>query len=308
MQTDPANLSVFCQQMMRLYEGSPLLVAVFDDRDMLCYANPMFRKMLGLAADEFSTWSDLMRANHARRVGNKVDSKDFETWLASARSRRGKLPYRGFEADLLDGSWVYMTETVNAQGWMLCVAFDITNVREDERSLRTARDGAVRAAQTDALTGISNRRHALDLLDRQLDLLVSQDRPCGIVMMDLDHFKAVNDVYGHHGGDLVLKHFAATLLNQLRIADIAGRMGGEESMLLLPGMDEPQVQLKVDRILRLVRGVSPLAEAPDFRYTSSAGAGLLRANEDAVNNIRRVDRALYQAKAQGRDRCVMVRD
>jgi diguanylate cyclase (GGDEF)-like protein len=289
-----------------LFECSPLLVSVYDDTDTLRYANPMFRTVLGIDADDFSTWQSMMRRNHARRVGTQVDSADFEIWLASARSRRGKLPFRGFESDLTDGRWYYMTETVDAQGWMLCCAFDITALRADERSLRVARDGALKAAQTDTLTGISNRFHILQLLDLQLETSRQRKHSCGIVMLDLDHFKAVNDVHGHHGGDLVLKHFATMTGASLRSVDGFGRLGGEEFMVLLPGIDESQLKITVERLLAEVRQARPLPDAPDFSYTCSAGAGMLNSVEDAVDNIRRVDRALYQAKSQGRDRCVML--
>ena len=156
MSDSPTDISLLTH-ILRLHDASPLLIAVFDEEDRLRYANPAFRQALGLQPDEFMTWQDLMRLNHRQKVGTHIETKDFEAWLASARSRRGKRPYRAFEADRTDGRWNLMTESLSPDGWMLCVAVDITDLRADERSLRADRDGAWRAARTDALTGVSNR-------------------------------------------------------------------------------------------------------------------------------------------------------
>jgi diguanylate cyclase (GGDEF)-like protein len=197
-----------------------------------------------------------------------------------------------------------MTETVDEQGWMLCVAFDMSAMRVGERTLRLARDGALRAAQTDALTGISNRAHVLQQLDQRLDQLRTQQQPCGLVMLDMDNFKQVNDSYGHGGGDQVLTHFARLVGGTLRREDGFGRLGGEEFMLLLPNIEPTALEQAVGRVLDLVRQGHPLPEAPAFSYTCSAGLVMLDPSQDAIQNMRNADRALYAAKAQGRDRLV----
>lgn len=294
------------ERIQRLHDASPLLIGVFDEHDMLRYANPAFRRALGLRPDAFMTWQDLMRLNHKQKVGTRIDSPDFEAWLASARSRRGKLPYRGFEVDRTDGRWHFMTESLAPDGWMLCVAVDITDVRADERSLRADRDGAWKAARTDALTGVSNRMHILQLLDEQLAQLRSGGQPCGIALIDLDHFKSVNDRYGHYGGDLVLRDFAHVAASTLRRVDGFGRLGGEEFLAVLPGVDRAELAAVVNRLHEAVRRSTPLPGHPGFHYSFSAGAGMLEGGEDALTNIRRVDHALYEAKGAGRDCCVML--
>lgn len=96
-------------------------IAVFDETDQLRYANPAFRRALNLAEDAFPTWVDLMRHGWQTSTGTEITScdGDFEKWLSSALSRRGKLPFRGFETSLHDGRWIWVTETVDARGWML---------------------------------------------------------------------------------------------------------------------------------------------------------------------------------------------
>jgi diguanylate cyclase (GGDEF)-like protein len=288
--------------MARLYEQSPLCVALFDASDTVRYANPAYCCIYGMESILSLTWTELMCRSHALGVGAAIQTNDFEAWLASTRSRRGKLPFRAFEADLTDGRWLYVTETVDERGWMLCVGFDITAMRVGERALRLDRDGALRAAQTDALTGISNRAHALQQLDLRLDQLCTQQQPCGLVMLDLDHFKRVNDTYGHTGGDQVLTHFAHLVGSILRREDGFGRLGGEEFMLLLPNIEPTALEQMVGRVLNMVRQAHPLPEVPAFTYTCSAGLVMLDSDQDAVENMRNADRALYVAKAQGRDR------
>lgn len=296
------SVDAHVQHVARLYEQTPLLVALFDTADTLRYANPAFRQALGIGNCPPMTWLEMMRKSYNDGVGTAIQTSDIDAWLASAQSRRGKLPFRGFESDLTDGRWIYMTETVDDQGWMLCVAFDITAMRTSERALRLARDGALRAAQTDALTGISNRAHILQQLDQRLEQLRMAGQPCGVVMLDLDHFKRVNDTHGHHAGDLVLTHFARLVASTLRREDGFGRLGGEEFMLLFPNIEAAALTHIVNRVLEMVRTSEPLPDVPDFGYTCSAGLAMLEPGLDAIENIRKADRAVYAAKANGRNR------
>ena len=185
---------------------------------------------------------------------------------------------------------------------MLCVAFDITTMRVGERDLRLARDGALKAAQVDALTGVSNRRHVLEQLDARLQELRQRQQPCGMVMLDLDNFKHINDTYGHSAGDTVLVHFARLVEATLRRGDGFGRIGGEEFMLLLPNITPEALTHAVSRVLELLRTAYPLSHAPTFSYTCSAGLVMLDSCQEASDNMRRADAALYKAKAAGRDR------
>ena len=293
------------QQLLSIQHDAPVCVALFDAADRLRYANPAFRGAYGLDAQEGPRWADVMRRCHATGVGALIETDDIEAWLTNASARRGKQPFRAFEADLCDGRWLWVTETVRADGWVLLVATDITALRSGERSLRQQRDRALRAAQTDALTSISNRAHVLQQLDEHLAALGAADAPpCGLVLMDLDNFKAVNDRFGHAAGDVVLRDFADTVQRGLRRSDGFGRLGGEEFMLLLPGSPAPAVQAVVERLLGQVGRRRPLAEAPEFGYSCSAGMYMLRPGDDARTACIHADRALYAAKSVGRDRAV----
>jgi len=284
-----------------MQEDAPVAISLFDPDDRLRWANKAFCNIYGVAAEEKITWADMMRRCYAKGVGAFIETDDIEGWLVRVSTRRGKIPYRAFETDMCDGSWLWMTETLDANGWMMCVASNISSMRTGERGLRLERDGALRAAQTDTLTGISNRAHILQQLQACLKLQHLGRKPCGLVMMDLDNFKSVNDTYGHHNGDLVLKHFTSTVFATLRRLDGFGRMGGEEFMLLLPDTESKQMGVIMERILQLIRQSSPLSDHPDFRYTCSAGLLLLTPDLTVEAAYKLADSALYAAKKAGRD-------
>lgn len=297
----PAIPDTISHDLLAIAHAAPLLVFLFDGHDRLRYANDAFRQTFALAPDADPCWSDLMTHCHTDKVGALITTADLPAWLASARSRRGKLPYRAFEADLCDGRWVWITETMRADGWMLCIGIDITELKAGGRALRQSRDQALRASQTDALTGISNRPHMTTQLEQRLGQVHRRKQLCGIALIDLDEFKCVNDRFGHPAGDLVLQHFARTVQQTLRHEDGFGRVGGEEFLLLLPRIDTLGVETIIGRVMALLRGSAALPEHPEFRYTFSAGLGVLLPEDTPSSVYSRVDKAMYQAKAGGRN-------
>ena len=290
------------RELMALQQDSPLLIFLFDANDQLRYANAAFRESFALKPDEQPSWSELMAKSHAQRIGALIETANFPGWLSSARSRRGKLPYRAFEADMSDGRWMWITETMHPNGWMLCIGSDITELRVGTREVRRSRDLALRAAQTDALTGISNRAHIMLQLEQRLDQVRQRDQHCGVALIDLDHFKRINDSFGHAVGDCVLKDFSRIVQNALRHEDGFGRIGGEEFLLIFPRVDVAGLEHIITRILQIVRDSRALPESPDFSYTCSAGLGVLKADDSVGGVYRRIDEAMYAAKAAGRDR------
>lgn len=302
----PVELQHAVALLVQSQEVTPVLVALFDRQDCLLWANASFRTTFGLQPDDYPTWCELMLHSQRLGVGSTIQTDDLQQWLTSARTRRGKMPYRAFEADLQDGRWIWMTETVCADGNMLCIGCDITHLRHDERLLRQQRDLAQRAVMTDALTGLSNRAHILSLLQAQIQQVTQGAHSCGLVLMDLDHFKQVNDRYGHDAGDTVLCHFARLLPQVLRREDCYGRFGGEEFVLLLPNVTTTSLQNTVQRLIAMLPLYRPLETAADFFYTCSAGATLLQPGDTTTSALRRADEALYAAKNKGRNCLVHV--
>ncbi|OHX18180.1 GGDEF domain-containing protein [Chromobacterium sphagni] len=289
-------------RLISLQQDSPLLISLFDEHDFLRYANPAFCAALEVAPHERINWEQMMRRNYHGGRGTLIQARDFEAWLASARSRRAKQPFRAFESDLVDGRWIWMTETMQPGGWMLCVACDITNLRAGERELRQARDMAQRAALTDPLTGIGNRAHILEQLEGMLaQFLAGGCGAAAVAILDLDNFKLINDLQGHLAGDEVLRDFARRLQPLLKPHDSLGRLGGEEFLLLLPGSALAEAEARIQAMLVEVQASRPLADVPSFSYTCSVGMTLLRAGDEMMAALGRADEALYQAKSGGRN-------
>lgn len=296
-------MALFGDIIESLFETSGTLVALFDPQDVLQRSNAAFREAYGVAEDETISWAEMVRRNFEQRRGVSFATEDFEHWLISARSRRGKSPYRAFETDITDGRWLWMTETVSQAGWMLCIASDITELRTGERSLRQDRDSARKDSQTDELTGISNRRYCMGLLQEAIAKASCGDaaETC-VALLDIDRFKQINDQFGHQFGDAVLIDFSKSVQRNLRPADSFGRVGGEEFMLILSQLGPAAAELVIERLLRVIGRAGCLPSQPSFRYSFSAGVTQIRPGDTFAEVYNRADAALYDAKAGGRGR------
>jgi diguanylate cyclase (GGDEF)-like protein len=157
-------------------------------------------------------------------------------------------------------------------------------------------------AELDELTGSYNRRCIMRLLDAQIEKSRQASTPCAIALIDLDWFKRVNDAHGHPVGDEVLRTFAITIFANIRPLDCFGRYGGEEFLLLLPGTDGEAASRMLERLRGIVSDLDWSAFAPGMCVTISAGVVTLRDNDTSDTFLARADRALYSAKAQGRNR------
>ena len=160
-------------------------------------------------------------------------------------------------------------------------------------------------ATTDPLTGCFNRRYWFDLALRETERSQRFNTPLAIIMTDLDHFKAVNDTYGHLVGDVVLMTVAKRLAENIRSVDVLGRYGGEEFSILLPGAALKEAQRIAERLRRSVAKSAVETEERDIPLTISLGVTCLRPGADAVtitDLIEKADKALYNAKQQGRNR------
>jgi diguanylate cyclase (GGDEF)-like protein/PAS domain S-box-containing protein len=158
----------------------------------------------------------------------------------------------------------------------------------------------------DPLTQLANRRFLDAKLRHALDEFALFGRSFGILLIDLDRFKRINDSFGHSAGDSVLEHVAHTLASGLRAGDTLGRWGGEEFLAILPDADQEQTELMGERCRMLLRNsFVPVAETT-VSLTVSIGATVLNKSDNEDSLFRRVDRALYQSKRDGRDRTTLL--
>lgn len=170
--------------------------------------------------------------------------------------------------------------------------------------MRDTLETGLRLAVIDPLTGLHNRRYGLHHLDQVATRCRAQGVRAGVVLMDIDHFKSVNDTYGHLVGDRVLSKVAKTLKDNLRSEDLVCRIGGEEFLAILPDSGLSQVRVVADRLRGAVADLEiPMDGGPALRVTISLGVAMLADRENAGRHAMAVvDRALYAAKDAGRNR------
>jgi diguanylate cyclase (GGDEF)-like protein len=161
-----------------------------------------------------------------------------------------------------------------------------------------------RLATTDALTNLSNHRYFREALAMEIARANRLGYALGLLMIDVDNFKRVNDTFGHPVGDDVLRNIARVLRSNLRQTDVAARYGGEEFAIVLPGLGPRGVRAVGEKLRRAVKTLQPLvtAGAPPFQISVSIG-GVSAAHPElnAVDLVRVADSALYEAKRRGRD-------
>jgi diguanylate cyclase (GGDEF)-like protein len=167
-------------------------------------------------------------------------------------------------------------------------------------NLRNLAIAELRAA-TDALTGLPNTRAARDTVKRMVAHATRSQSPLAVALLDLDHFKAINDTYGHGHGDEVLALVAEVMRATLRESDFAGRYGGEEFLILLPDTGASAASALIEKVRAAIASISMVQI--DRAITASIGVAVLPDDGiDADTLVRNADRALYAAKSNGRNR------
>jgi diguanylate cyclase (GGDEF)-like protein len=188
---------------------------------------------------------------------------------------------------------------------LLQVGGTVMKVEFKNKSEVDYEDELLKKATTDALTGIANRHYFMSRAREELAFARRTNGLVGLVMMDIDHFKLVNDTYGHQAGDYVLSQFASLVLKKIRGEDIFGRYGGEEFVILMRGeMEPPGAQIFCERIRKTIEEYPFAFNDKHIAVTVSAGLCLRNGGEvKSVDElIQAADKALYRAKMGGRNR------
>jgi diguanylate cyclase (GGDEF)-like protein len=235
---------------------------------------------------DFSAWYELNRNNrlidqpamHALAATHK-QLHDSAKRLLSAREIDGEIDSSEFDMMAL------RAESFFAQ------------LRRLERAFRTAR------SDVDPLTGTYNRQTMMGDLNSERERAVRTNVPTAVALVDLDHFKAVNDTYGHQAGDIVLQSIAGILQSHVRPFDKVYRYGGEEFLICLPNADMKQCARVLERLRRVIEA-SPVSigDATALPVTASIGAAPMTKGRTTEQIIEKADRALYAAKEGGRNR------
>lgn len=156
-------------------------------------------------------------------------------------------------------------------------------------------------AQLDELTGAYNRRYIMKCLGGEIAKVQRGARGC-VALIDLDHFKLINDRFGHPAGDDVLRRFTSSILANIRMVDKLGRYGGEEFLLVLPDTNVDQAMQIAERLRDMIAAIDWPSISPDLALTLSAGLSEIASNDTPEDLLARADRALYRAKDAGRNR------
>jgi len=176
-------------------------------------------------------------------------------------------------------------------------------------ALRDRLEESLEMAVIDPLTGLFNRRYVLSRLHQGIDALERSGEPVAVALIDIDHFKRINDGWGHPAGDRVLKGFSERLGKELRAIDIAGRFGGEEFLIIFAGADAANALDASERV-RAAMAREPFLVAPNgesLQVTLSAGVAVAEPGDDVDDVLARADSALYEAKASGRNQVIAWR-
>ena len=173
---------------------------------------------------------------------------------------------------------------------------------------REATEALRRAVGCDHLTGLANRRALFDACELELQRWRRAPRPLSVVLIDADHFKRINDEFGHAAGDAVLRHLAAGMSATFRALDVVARLGGEEFVVLLPGCDEASAMAVAQRLCDSIAAQAVTVDGGQVRCTISIGVAKMDDAIDSVDAlIERADRAMYAAKTAGRNRVAVWR-
>ena len=271
------------------------LVALLDTEGRRIYNSPSYRPLFSEEDIQIGSSSFLEIHPDDRERIKAV----FRRTVATGLGERGE-----FRFVLKDGRVRHIESEGraihDAQGKVskvLVVSRDITERKRMETEL-------LRLATTDFLTGLPNRRHFLARLEEEHARMQRlEGQRATVLMLDLDHFKRVNDRFGHATGDNCLKHLTALVRGELRKIDTAGRLGGEEFGIILPGADPTSAQVFAERLRLKVADTPFVLKDQVIQLTVSIGVAAMDGKDaDAVAVLARADRALYGAKEGGRNR------
>lgn len=233
-----------------------------------------------------------------RKVRELPDRPYTYILLLTARGQKDDL-LRGLESGADD----YLTKPFDSQELRARLRVG-ERILDLQRNLIAAREELRFRATHDALTGIPNRASALEAIQRECSRQLREGGPLAVIILDLDHFKSVNDRYGHLCGDQVLREAAQRIAACVRTYDTVGRYGGEEFVVVAPATDGPGSLALAERVRQAVEKPAIQTDAGPVRVTASSGVassdGSHRLTASAI--LRLADEALYRAKAAGRNR------
>ena len=276
----------------------PGIFYMLDEQGCIIRMNHHFLKVTGYSKDELNSMTalDLFEGKDKNMIAQKIQEV-FEHGDSTAETeliiKSGlKIPY----------SFTGHRSSIDGQPYLVGICTDITERRALQQELMLQ-------AKTDSLTGLSNRRHFLELAEQELARTRRYNKQLSVLILDLDEFKSVNDTHGHQVGDNVLRMVGEVCRKTLREVDMAGRIGGEEFATLLPECDAKQAMEAAERLRQdIANAVIPLEQGGALNFTASIGIITLSSADDNIDKLLELaDKAMYEAKRSGRNRVCVAR-
>lgn len=283
-------------------------VAMFDPGGRLLFCNARYQKLFPLTSDvrvPGANIRDILAAAAERREQQVGSSPaDVAEWIDEiAESLHHDAEE---EVHLFDGTWLRVSTRPSPDGVSMVVVSDITRLKRTELELLNVAERLREEATTDALTGLVNRRALDQRLEIEIARSLRSDTALSVILLDIDHFKAYNDTYGHLAGDACLKAVSQCLGQVFRRpADLIARYGGEEFLVVLPEVDAESAYRLASDYRDMLAALALPHQASEFgRVTVSLGIAAYapgQTDRNAADLVGRADEALYAAKSGGRD-------
>ncbi|MCG8613616.1 MAG: diguanylate cyclase [Pseudomonadales bacterium] len=238
-----------------------------------------------------------------------LKNRSFIAWEQKPYLMRFKnyRPITGTEAFMYQNVTISPLASADGQVGHICIIiYDVTDIASNRKALESANAELARLSRTDRLTQLFNRGFWEECLVKEFNRFQRYQHTCSLIMFDIDHFKRVNDTYGHQAGDEVIKTVSEVLRSCLRKTDIAGRYGGEEFGVILVDTDTEGAQIFAERLRAAIEALTVRYETTTIRFTISLGVSAL---ELGIPNykawLERADQALYKSKHLGRNKTTL---
>ncbi len=195
-----------------------------------------------------------------------------------------------------------MVSTTGEVDHICIIVYDVTDVATNRHALKGVNLQLEKLSRTDRLTGLNNRGFWQESLEKAFSHFKRYKKQLSLVIFDIDHFKAVNDSYGHQAGDEVIKQCATTLLSCARETDICGRYGGEEFVVILTDSDAKKALIFSERLRKQIADLCVVYQGTEIKFTVSLGICQLAETIESANHwLEQADKALYRSKENGRN-------
>ncbi len=255
----------------------------------------------------FTLFPELNQKWFSKKVDNVITlgTPAFTIWEQRPYLVRFKnyQPITGREDFMYQNTTMFPLRSTNGEITHIClVIYDVTDVATNRHQLQAANAELNRLSSTDSLTGIFNHGHWKAMLKREVSRHGRYGSMASLVMIDIDHFKRVNDEHGHQAGDVMIQAVADVIRRHARDVDVVGRYGGDEFAVVLPDTDKVGARVFCERLREAIEALQVAHEGQTIRCTVSLGvADLTKSAHDARTLIEWADQALYTAKKNGRN-------